>query len=158
MLNLSFLFFCFFIIYGGGENLPLFFDEKFAINYNRGHRDTMSLCTIPRKECVLLKTDGLYAVANILEFQANIITSAEPHQVRRTTLEKVKLYQSYFRGRGNMLAISFEKASLLSAMSLKEEISLSKTHGIDKSGNFINIDENNGNEYISVTGFDLGSN
>jgi len=63
------------------------------------------------KEFVLLKVDGSYSIADSLELQANIITDPAIPKVKRTTSEKVQLYRSYFRGRENMLATSFENTS-----------------------------------------------
>jgi Uncharacterized protein conserved in bacteria len=63
------------------------------------------------KDCVLLKINGAYAMADALTFQDNIVKDPNIQQKRRTTLEKVQLYQSYFRGRENMLATSFENAN-----------------------------------------------
>lgn len=63
------------------------------------------------KEFVLLKVEGSYSIADSLEFQANIITDPAISKAKRTTSEKVQLYRSYFRGRENMLATSFENTS-----------------------------------------------
>lgn len=63
------------------------------------------------KKFVLLKIDGGYSIADSLEFQKNIITDTTILRTKRTTSEKVQLYRSYFRGRENMLATSFENTN-----------------------------------------------
>lgn len=62
------------------------------------------------REFVLLKIDESYAIADLLEFQANIMIDSVTTKIKRTTAEKVQLYQSYFRGREDMLATSFENS------------------------------------------------
>ncbi|OTO05325.1 DEAD/DEAH box helicase [Enterococcus sp. 5B3_DIV0040] len=64
-----------------------------------------------KKDFVLLKINESYSIADLLEFQANIVMDVVISKAKRTTSEKVQLYRSYFRGRENMIATSFENNS-----------------------------------------------